>query len=287
MVGKLQYGAVGAGTVYGDRGGVIKVIGETQLRRAGRRAHRRRQGDRPDPGARQRQGARGRLLGGRAHRARPPHVLRGRHGGRPRRRWLAHPRLSQRRLLLRPRARPRPTSRRSASSACSATVPEFVPVRLAGLAAGGVGAFRCAEEEAIFRADMERARPPRPASCRCAGRPCCPPTRSGRCSSPPTPSRAAASWPTRWRRSGRRSRPGATSASATPCCSPPRPPRCTRPRCSRARSCAARARGSTRRPRPQPRPACSTCPPCVAGGRVFHGERELEAAAAALSAPAA
>jgi dihydrolipoamide dehydrogenase len=27
-VGKLQYGAVGAGTVYGDRGGVIKVIGD-------------------------------------------------------------------------------------------------------------------------------------------------------------------------------------------------------------------------------------------------------------------
>src|SRR5687767_5021717 len=36
------------------------------------------------------------------------------------------------------------------------TVPEFVPVRLAGLAAGGVGTFRCAEEEAIFRADLER-----------------------------------------------------------------------------------------------------------------------------------
>jgi 2-hydroxychromene-2-carboxylate isomerase len=35
-------------------------------------------------------------------------------------------------------------------------VPEFVPVRLAGLAAGGLGAFRCAEEEAIFRAEIER-----------------------------------------------------------------------------------------------------------------------------------
>jgi 2-hydroxychromene-2-carboxylate isomerase len=31
------------------------------------------------------------------------------------------------------------------------TVPEFVPVRI-----GGVGAFRCAEEEAIYRADVER-----------------------------------------------------------------------------------------------------------------------------------
>ncbi len=28
VVGKLQYGAVGAGTVYGDRTGVIKIIGE-------------------------------------------------------------------------------------------------------------------------------------------------------------------------------------------------------------------------------------------------------------------
>jgi dihydrolipoamide dehydrogenase len=28
VVGKLQYGAVGAGTVYGDRGGVIKIIGD-------------------------------------------------------------------------------------------------------------------------------------------------------------------------------------------------------------------------------------------------------------------
>ena len=38
-------------------------------------------------------------------------------------------------------------------------VPEWVPVRLGGLAAGGVGAFRCAEEEQIYRADVEeRAR---------------------------------------------------------------------------------------------------------------------------------
>jgi 2-hydroxychromene-2-carboxylate isomerase len=35
-------------------------------------------------------------------------------------------------------------------------VPEFVPVRLGGLAAGGVGGFRCAEEEAIFRQEIER-----------------------------------------------------------------------------------------------------------------------------------
>jgi dihydrolipoamide dehydrogenase len=29
-VGKVQYGAVGAGTVYGDRGGMIKIVGETK-----------------------------------------------------------------------------------------------------------------------------------------------------------------------------------------------------------------------------------------------------------------
>lgn len=35
------------------------------------------------------------------------------------------------------------------------TVPEYQPVRLGGLAAGGVGAFRCAEEEQIYQADVE------------------------------------------------------------------------------------------------------------------------------------
>jgi dihydrolipoamide dehydrogenase len=30
VVGKVNYGAVGAGTVYGDRGGLIKVVGETK-----------------------------------------------------------------------------------------------------------------------------------------------------------------------------------------------------------------------------------------------------------------
>ncbi len=29
-VGKVQYGAVGAGTVYGDRGGLVKIVGETR-----------------------------------------------------------------------------------------------------------------------------------------------------------------------------------------------------------------------------------------------------------------
>jgi 2-hydroxychromene-2-carboxylate isomerase len=34
-------------------------------------------------------------------------------------------------------------------------VPEWQPVLLSGLAAGGVGTFRCAEEERIFRDDVE------------------------------------------------------------------------------------------------------------------------------------
>src|SRR5215213_9351441 len=38
-------------------------------------------------------------------------------------------------------------------------IPEWIPVRLSGLAAGGVGTFRCAEEELIYREDVEaRAR---------------------------------------------------------------------------------------------------------------------------------
>ena len=29
VIGKVNYGAVGAGTVYGDRSGMIKIVGET------------------------------------------------------------------------------------------------------------------------------------------------------------------------------------------------------------------------------------------------------------------
>jgi dihydrolipoamide dehydrogenase len=31
VVGKVQYGAVGAGTVYGDRQGLVKIVGESQF----------------------------------------------------------------------------------------------------------------------------------------------------------------------------------------------------------------------------------------------------------------
>jgi dihydrolipoamide dehydrogenase len=30
VVGKVQYGAVGAGTVYGDRTGLVKIVGDRQ-----------------------------------------------------------------------------------------------------------------------------------------------------------------------------------------------------------------------------------------------------------------
>ena len=94
VVGKVQYGAVGAGTVYGDRTGLIKIVGDKKYGEllgghiVGAKC------DRAHPGARQRQGARGRLPRGRAHDPRPPDALRGRHGGRARRRRLAHPRLT-------------------------------------------------------------------------------------------------------------------------------------------------------------------------------------------------
>ena len=94
-VGKVQYGAVGAGTVYGDRQGLVKIVGEKQF---------------------------GEMLGGHIIGAkatdliqelvnaklleggypevaqdhpRPPHALRSTDGSRPRRRRLADPRLNR------------------------------------------------------------------------------------------------------------------------------------------------------------------------------------------------
>jgi dihydrolipoamide dehydrogenase len=32
VIGKVNYGAVGAGTVYGDRGGIIKVVGDNRYK---------------------------------------------------------------------------------------------------------------------------------------------------------------------------------------------------------------------------------------------------------------
>ena len=121
VVGKLQYGAVGAG--HRLRGPLRRDQDHRrqEVRRARRRPHRRRQGGRPDPGAGQREGARGRLCGGRADRARPPDVLRGRDGSGPRGRWLARPRLScacgpRARTTSTTSSRPRPTPTTARSS---------------------------------------------------------------------------------------------------------------------------------------------------------------------------
>ena len=61
VVGKVQYGAVGAGTVYGDRTGLIKIVGEKKYGEllGGHIVGDTRDG--ADPGARQHQGPRGRL----------------------------------------------------------------------------------------------------------------------------------------------------------------------------------------------------------------------------------
>ena len=107
VVGKVNYGAVGAGAVYGDRGGMIKIIGDKQY------------GERADPGAREREGARGRVRRGGADRARPSHAVGGRDGGRAGGRWLAHPRIARprsRRASTTTSRRRRPTWRRSRST---------------------------------------------------------------------------------------------------------------------------------------------------------------------------
>ncbi len=93
VVGKVPYGAVGGGTVYGDRTGLVKLVGESRYGELLGRTHRRRARDRADPRARQRAGAGGRLRRGRPHDPWSPDSLRGCDGGRPRRGRLADPRL--------------------------------------------------------------------------------------------------------------------------------------------------------------------------------------------------
>ena len=93
VVGKLQYGAVGAGHRLRRPHRPGQDRRREAVRRAARRAHRRHQGHRADPGARQRPCARGRISRGRPDHPRPPDAVRSRHGSRPRRRRLADPRL--------------------------------------------------------------------------------------------------------------------------------------------------------------------------------------------------
>ena len=93
-IGKVQYGAVGAGTVYGDRTGVIKIVGEKKYGEllgghiVGAKATELIQ-----------ELVNTRAAGGRISRDRPHHprssdAVGGRDGGGPRRRRLADPRLS-------------------------------------------------------------------------------------------------------------------------------------------------------------------------------------------------
>ena len=165
VVGKVNYGAVGAGTVYGDRGGMIKIIGDKKYGEligghiVGARATELIQ---ELVNAKR---ARGRLPRGRAHHPRPPHAVRGRHGGRARGRRLADPRLSDGRATPSSRPstttwrRPRPTSRPSGRRACSAPCRSGSRCGSSGLRAGEVGPFRCAAEVDAYREDIERRAP--------------------------------------------------------------------------------------------------------------------------------
>ena len=69
VVGKVPMGAVGAPTVYGDRGGMVKIIGDKKYGELLGAPHRLRQGRRPDPGAGGGPRPRGRLPRGRPHRS--------------------------------------------------------------------------------------------------------------------------------------------------------------------------------------------------------------------------
>ena len=105
VVGKIQYGAVGAGTVYGDRGGVIKIIGD---KRYGELVGGHIVGAKATELIQELVNAKaleGRLRRGGADHPRPSDAVGGRDGGCPCRRRLAHPRLvaPAAALLLRPR----------------------------------------------------------------------------------------------------------------------------------------------------------------------------------------
>ena len=92
VVGKVPMGAVGAPTVYGDRGGMVKLIGDKKYGELVG-AHRVRQGRRADPGAGGGARPRGRLPRGGPLDPPPPGVRRGDPGGRAGHRRLAHPRM--------------------------------------------------------------------------------------------------------------------------------------------------------------------------------------------------
>ena len=186
--------------------------------------------------------ARGRLPRGRADRPRPPDALRGRHGGRPRRRRLADPRLA---------ASTSTSARRCAYLAAERVNGVLGEVEWAPVRPAGPG-----------RVAVPRSSPP-PRGGRAAGRAQgvqplrwpdpFPADSACRCSPPRTPSRSAARWRSRSPPSARRSPPGAPSRAT-------RPDRRRSVRDAPARGDQAPRRGSrggsTPRRRLPRRPAC-------------------------------
>ena len=165
-----------AGTVYGDRTGLVKIVGDKRYGELLGGHIVGSQGDRADPGARQRQRARGRLPRGRAHHPRPPDPVRGGHGSRPRRRRLADPRLRPRSLSS--IVRPFYFDLGAPESYLAAERVTEALRRGARVRAGaGVAAARrrSSGRSAARRSarstprEIERARPPRRACSRCAG----------------------------------------------------------------------------------------------------------------------
>ena len=129
VVGKVPMGAVGAPTVYGDRGGMVKIIGDKKYGEILGGAHRVRQGRRADPGARRGARPRGRLPRDRPLDPPPPGVRRGR-SWRPRAPPTAGSSTDspRRRRLIRPGRRSgrssRPAGRRPGRSRSERAWPE-------------------------------------------------------------------------------------------------------------------------------------------------------------------
>ena len=92
-VGKFKLGGAGASVVYDDRAGLVKIVGDSGVRRDPGRPHRRQHRLRHDQRAGERDGARGRLPRARAHHPPAPDDVRGDPGRRPRRRGLADSRV--------------------------------------------------------------------------------------------------------------------------------------------------------------------------------------------------
>ena len=93
VVGKVPMGAVGAPTVYGDRGGLVKIVGDAKYGEILGGHIVLGEGRRPDPGAGERPRARGRLRRGGPDHPPAPRLRRDGDGGRAGDGRLADPRL--------------------------------------------------------------------------------------------------------------------------------------------------------------------------------------------------